>query len=130
MNPNRKVVYISHPLNAPAFDAIERNRENASRWCAWAALQGFSPVADWIVLSGVLSEEHRELGLACDLALIERCDELWLVGGRVSAGMAIERDHAERRGMRVRDLTSHGYTPPRLRPMDPVDLAMVLGAFP
>jgi hypothetical protein len=69
-------------------------------------------VADWIVLSGQFSEEHRELGLRCDLALIERCDEVWLCGGRVSPGMALEAAHARELDKRVRDFTSLGYEAP------------------
>ena len=34
-------------------------------------------------------------GLADDLAAVERCDAIVLVGGRVSSGMAMERDHAK-----------------------------------
>jgi hypothetical protein len=104
-----KVVYLAHPL---AGD-VERNRRNAARWVAWATLHmGVAVVADWIVLTGELTEEHRELGLRCDLALIERCDEVWLVGGRVSVGMAIEAKHAHEWRVPVRDLTRLGYETP------------------
>ncbi len=110
-----RVVYIAHPLGAGPDR--ERNRENASRWCAWAAVvRGVSPVADWITLSGQLEEtdENRERGLACDVALVARCDELWLTGGRISPGMAIEAEAAKRAGVRVCDLTDMGYSAPSL----------------
>jgi hypothetical protein len=97
-----KIVYIAHPLNAPTEEARAANRENAAKWAAW------------IVLSGVLSEDHRELGLACDLALIERCAEVWLVGGRVSPGMRIEADHAHRKGIPVRSFILMGWEAPGL----------------
>jgi hypothetical protein len=58
----------------------------------------------------------RDLGLACDFALIERCDELWLVGGRVSPGMALEAEHARKHGVTVADFTHAGYEPP-IQPM-------------
>jgi hypothetical protein len=129
-----KLVYIAAPLTpipdevareARAFPdwredwvvdtAREANRWRASRWCAWAARQGVSPVATWIVLSGQWGEspENRALGLACDLAAVERCDEVWLVGGRVSPGMRAEAAHAEERGLPVRDLTHMGEEPPK-----------------
>ena len=106
-----RVVYIAHPLgNGP--DRLV-NRANAARWCAWAAVvKQVSPVADWIVLSGVLSEEHRELGLDCDVALVRRCDELWLVGGRISPGMEIEAAAARDLDIPVIDLTELGYEAP------------------
>lgn len=110
-----KVVYIAHPLNAATDEERERNRSNAARWCAWAAMEKHvAPVADWIVLAGVLSEaEGRERGLMIDCTLIERCDEIWLVGGRVSPGMAIELNHARHFGLTVLDLTGMGYEAPR-----------------
>ena len=109
-----KVVYIAHALAAPTQQEMGLNRRRAARWCAWAARQGFAPVATWIVLSQELSEtqENRELGLTVDCATVERCDEIWLVGGRVSSGMKRESDHAATHGVFVRDLTFLGEEPP------------------
>lgn len=87
------VIYIAHPLGAD--EAREANRARASRWVAWAALHhSVAPVATWITLAGEWSEcaELRYRGLDIDCALIERCDEVWLVGGRISPGMQIEAD--------------------------------------
>lgn len=111
----KPVVYIAHPLGA-GLDR-EANRVNAARWCAWAACtRGVAPVADWIILSGELDEspENRTLGLACDVALVARCDEVWLVGGRVSPGMQAEADAARDLGIPVVDLTSLGYAAPEV----------------
>lgn len=107
-----KVVYIAHPLGAG--DDRERNRANAARWVAWAARQGVAPVADWIVLAGEWQEtpENRNRGLEIDLELVERCDEIWLVGGRVSPGMEMEARHAAKHGVRIVDLTAMGYEAP------------------
>jgi hypothetical protein len=72
-----------------------------------------APVADWITLSGVLSEdEGRERGMEIDCVLLSRCDEVWLVGGRISPGMQIEADYAKANGIAVCDLTSMGYEAP------------------
>lgn len=107
-----RLAYIAHPLGS--CPDREANRARAARWCAWAARQGVSPVATWIVLSSQWdeSEENRALGLACDVAAIERCDELWLVGGRVSPGMAIESAAAVESAVEVVDLTHLGEEPP------------------
>lgn len=106
-----KVVYIAAPCGGgPDRDA---NRERAAHWCAWAArTQGVSPVADWVILTSQLSEDHRELGMRADLALIKRCDELWLVAGRVSPGMKVEADFALANGVKVVDMTELGEEPP------------------
>lgn len=108
-----KVVYIAHPLGGGPDR--EENRARASRWCAWAARsRGVSPVAGWITLSGQWDEsaENRALGIACDVALVPRCDELWLVGGRVSPGMEAEASAARAAGVPVVDLTDLGKEPP------------------
>lgn len=108
-----KAVYIAHPLGRD-LDR-EANRARASRWVGYAGTLGFAPVADWIILSGQWPEERRELGLQIDFALIERCDELWLCGGRVSPGMRLEAEHARSLKKLVLDLTPLGAEPPAER---------------
>lgn len=107
-----RVVYVAHPLGAGPDR--ERNRANASAWCGRLGRElKVCCVADWITLSGQWDEETgRELGLRCDLALIARCDEIWLTGGRVSPGMALELAEARRLGKLVRDFTPLGYDVP------------------
>lgn len=105
-----KVVYVAHPLGHG--EGREANRRNASAWVARIADLGVAPVADWIILSGEWAEDRRDEGLAIDMALVARCDEVWLVGGRVSPGMAAEAATAKVLGKPVRDLTSLGFTPP------------------
>jgi len=104
-----KVVYVAHPLSGPDRDA---NIARASRWCAWAFKSGYAPVADWIVLASQLDESYREQGLRADCALIKRCDEVWLCGGRVSEGMRIEAAAARLVGVPVKDMTALGEEPP------------------
>ncbi len=113
-----KVVYIAHPLSAPTREGIDANRRAASKWVAWAVLQGVSPVCSWIVLTGEFEEtpENRARGLACDLAQVGRCDEVWLVGGRVTEGMRLEERHARERLIAVVDLTHLGALPPGSQP--------------
>jgi hypothetical protein len=105
-----KVVYIAHPLGRD--DDREKNRNNAMQWCAYLALKyKIAPVADWIVLSGVWDETPflRKTGLEIDYALINRCDELWMVGGRITEGMKLEAEYAEIVGVKVKDMTHLGY---------------------
>lgn len=106
----RKLVYIAHRLAGPEH---AQNRASAAKWVAWAAVNmGVSPIADWIILSGELDESYRELGLECDLAAVERCEEVWLVGGVVSPGMRKEAMFARSRGIHVYDLSWMGPLPP------------------
>jgi len=110
------VIYVAHPLAAPTSEERQRNRANAARWVAWVAAQGYAPVATWITLSGQWeeTEESREFGLLIDCTLVERCDAVWLVGGRISSGMRREADHALAHGIPVVDLTHYGALPPQV----------------
>jgi hypothetical protein len=114
MHP-QQVVYIAAPLSAPTRAEIDANRERAARWAAWALVaRGVSPSCSWIVLTGVLDEtpENRARGLAADLLQVERADEVWLVGGRISSGMATEAAHAHRCRIPVVNLIALGDEPP------------------
>lgn len=107
-----KVIYLGHPLGAgPNRDV---NIMNAVGWVAWAARQGVAVVADWIILASQSEEtpENRARGLEIDIELVSRCDEVWLVGGRVSPGMQMEADRARHLGIAVVDLTHLGYEAP------------------
>lgn len=110
----RRVVYVCHPLNAPTREGIEQNRNRAARWSAFLALHfHVAPECSWIVLTGELEEtpDNRRRGLEIDLALVERCDEVVLVGPRISEGMAIERAHAKKHGKPVANLTGLAMEP-------------------
>lgn len=108
-----KVVYVAHRLGAGPDR--EENRKRAQKWVGYiAANYDVAPIADWILLSGEWDESMRERGLAIDFALIERCDEVWLVGDNVSPGMRMEANHAATLGKPVLDLTGiadHGQVP-------------------
>lgn len=112
----RRQTYIAHPLGSGPDR--EANRRRAALWVAWAALEGANPVATWITLSGVWEESPalREKGLKLDCALVECCTEIWLCGGRISPGMAIEAEHAKKRGVEVVDFTYLGEWPPGHKP--------------
>lgn len=98
--------YIAHRLNAPTRAGIEANRTNASIWvCELAARFPIAPIADWLILTGRWPETMRDRGLAVDLALVERADEVWLVGPVISSGMGLEAAHARALGKPVYDLT-------------------------
>lgn len=105
-----KTVYIAAPLTPDESrgETREGNLERAARWVRWAARAGVAPVATWIVLASGWDESMRDLGLEIDCALVRRCDELWLVGGRMSSGMLQEAKCCPI----VRDLTALGPEPP------------------
>ena len=96
---SKRLVYIACPLG----DGPDRelNRQRASKWVAWAAEQGVAPVCTWIVLTGQWSESRREEGLEIDCALVERCDEFWACGPKMSTGMHVEATHARKHNVPV-----------------------------
>jgi hypothetical protein len=99
-----RVIYVAHRLGAGPDR--EANRRSAAEWCGWIAKTFKVAVsADWIVLSGVWDESMREMGLACDMEMVGRADEVWMVGPVVSNGMRREAAQATKMGKPVRDLT-------------------------
>lgn len=113
-----RVIYMAHPVGAATPEGVKANLERAKRWYRWIVEHfNVSVVADWItgceVFDGT-NEADRAHGLDMDIAAVERCDELWLVGGRISKGMGLEREAAEDFNMRIVDLTFLGEEPPDL----------------
>jgi hypothetical protein len=104
----KTLAYLAHPLG-PDGPQREANRAAASKILADLQLkyQDRVFVASWITLSGQWSEtpKNRKLGLGCDLALLEHCQEIWLAGPEISKGMQIELDFAKAQGLRVIDET-------------------------
>lgn len=108
-----RLIYIAHPVSGD----VAANLANAKQWLRWAHIEHpcCAPIAPWIPACEVFDDsdaQAREHGLLCDMAIIERCDELWLCGGIVSAGMRIEQEHAMRHRVIVRNLTGLGVKPP------------------
>lgn len=103
-----RCVYLAHPVSAPTREGIEANRARAARWAAWILkTYRVAVIADWIWCTGELEEtpENRTLGLAMDVELVGRADEVWMVGPRISQGMKLEAEEAFRLGKMVFDLT-------------------------
>lgn len=106
-----KVVYLAHALRGDKAGNLRRARA----WFRWAIAQDVVVVMDWVLLAEEAPEfDNGDAWQPICLELLERCDEIWLVGGRVSEGMTIELHHATMHGLRVRDLTDLGAEPPAI----------------
>lgn len=111
------IACMAHALGAPDQAGIDANLARAERWFKWL-LHAFNDVdfsANWILWCRALDDlnpAHRSRGLAFDDVEISRQDEFWMVGGRISSGMARGRDYALAHGKRVVDLTALGEEPP------------------
>lgn len=107
------LAFVAHPLGGG--DDRAANLLRACRWFVWTAtVLGLDPVAPWIPVSMIWTEERREEGLSINRGLLGHCDLLLLCGGRVSPGMAQEKAWAEDLGLRVVDLTFLGPEPPSI----------------
>ena len=118
MKAPKIVAYLAHPVGPGSTIAeLEARRNNIANALAWMHyLVDTTPWAisvPWLPYVQVLDEgTYRDRGIADDLAGLERCDLCVLTGGRISAGMAAERDAAAAAGLVIIDLTSLGYRPP------------------
>lgn len=84
-----RLVYISSPLRGD----MERNIQRARDYCAYAASCGVIPLAPHTIFTQYLDDEQpeqREQGLRMGHELLERCDELWVMGDTISQGMKDE----------------------------------------
>lgn len=100
-----RLVYIASPY---AGD-VERNVAFAKDACRYAAAQGCTPVAVHLLYPQFLDDgvpQEREAGLRMGRRVLAACDEFWLCGERLSAGMRAEKAEAERLGILIRRIPS------------------------
>lgn len=96
-----KLVYICSPLRGD----IERNISSANRYCWFAATQSAVPIAPHIMFTGFLDDtilDERQMGMRLGRELLSRCDELWVFGDRLSAGMEDELKAAQQMKLPIR----------------------------
>lgn len=99
------IAYIASPLSGN----IDENLQFAQKACGYAAAQGAVPYAPHLLFPQFLDDndpEQRDTGIRMGLQMLRRCDELWLCGDVVSAGMAEEEKLARRLGVPVRTVSA------------------------
>ncbi len=97
----RPLVYICSPYRG----ATESNIRRARSYCRFAISRNAVPIAPHLLYTQFLDDsvrKERNIGISCGVAILYRCDQLWVFGGRVSAGMKAEIQEAERRGIPIR----------------------------
>lgn len=98
--PYRPLVYIASPF---AGDT-DFNTSMARAYCRFAVSKGCIPLAPHLLFPQFMDDgdkDQRELGLFFALVLLGKCDELWVFGKKVSAGMSAEIAKARKRGMQI-----------------------------
>jgi hypothetical protein len=84
-----RFVYICSPLRGD----VERNIRKANGYCRFAVSQSVVPLAPHAIFTGFLDDniaEERQTGLILGLEILKRCDEVWVIGDRISDGMQSE----------------------------------------
>ena len=100
----RPLVYICSPF---AGDE-EGNAQKARRYSRFAVGNGAIPVTPHLLFPQFLDDTkpaERAIGMFAGLVLLGKCEQLWVFGDTVSAGMAAEIERAEKRDMVIRYFT-------------------------
>lgn len=95
-----KLIYVASPY---AGD-IETNMEYAKQACRTVMENGNAFFAPHLLYPSILDDavsSERQLGIDMGLTMLSKCDELWVFGSRISAGMQVEMEEAERIGIPI-----------------------------
>ena len=99
-------VYICSPYRGN----VERNVDDARRYCRMAVDDGFIPVAPHIYFTQFLDdsvENERKAGIEAGIQLMLECDEMW-VFGEPTEGMMKEIECARSHEMKIVMRTCNG----------------------
>lgn len=103
----RPLVFICSPY---AGD-VERNLQNARRYCKFAVERGAIPLAPHLFFPQFMddrSKAQRSLGISFGLVLLGKCEEIWIFGSTVSKGMRQEIERAQGLGIKIRFFINQG----------------------
>ena len=112
-NRYRKNVFICSPC-APTSDdpkarkiEAEQNRNRARAACRYAVMKGAIPYAPHLYFTQFLDDEipgESNLGKKVGQGWLLNCDEVWVIGNRISKGMEAEIVLAEEHNIPVKYL--------------------------
>lgn len=96
----RPLVYICAPFSGN----IEGNKKKVAEFAHYAYKQGCIPITPHLLFPFMNDEskQERELALHMDLVLMGKCQEVWVLSERITAGMSAEIEKAQRRRQAVR----------------------------
>jgi len=100
-----KLIYVASPY---AGD-VKKNIEFTKQACRYVMEQGHAFFAPHLLYPQLLddaSPRERQAGLDMGLAMLPRCDELWVCGDRISPGISQEIELAKTLGMPIRYISA------------------------
>ena len=98
------LIYIASPFSGD----VERNIEFARAACRFCIDMGHTPIAVHLLYPQILDDKdpaQREAGLQLGGNVLEHCNEMWVCGSEISAGMNTEIELAKTLGMPIRHFT-------------------------
>ena len=96
------LVYICSPYSGNP----NLNKVHARRYCRFAVDSGFIPLAPHLFFPQFMQDDsERNLAMFMNIVLLSKCTEIWVFGGHITKGMAIEISRAKRKGQRIRTFT-------------------------
>lgn len=93
---------------SPYAGNIRRHTEQAREYCRYAVEKNCIPIAPHLFFPQFMEEAdpaQRKLGIFFGLVLQSKCKEVWVFGGNITKGMAVEIEKAHERGLPVRYFT-------------------------
>jgi len=105
-NHYKPLVYIASPF---AGDT-EYNISMARKYCRFAVSNNCIPIAPHLFYPQFMNDsdkEQRELGLFFALVLLGKCEELWVFGEYISAGMRKEIETAKKLSIPIKRFNSN-----------------------
>lgn len=116
---SKEVWYVAHPVSGD----VKGNVANVIQWIRWLTINEPSRVyiAPWVAEVQAFDQDiggaepdaaFYDRVLADDCDVVRHCDGILLVGGKVSRGMALERDAARDAGKCVVDRSDLRTPPP------------------
>ena len=100
----RPLVYICSPY---AGD-VEKNTFRARAFSRFAVERHCIPIAPHLLYPQFMDDSiqvERELALFMGMVLLTKCEQVWVFGGIISAGMRAEIEKAEKKSIPVRYFT-------------------------
>ncbi|MDR2513885.1 MAG: DUF4406 domain-containing protein [Christensenellaceae bacterium] len=96
----RKRIYVCSPYRGDE----ERNVRRAQLFCKDIVQQGHLPIAPHVYFTQFMSDStpgERDAALAMGIEILALCDEMWVFGNRISAGMKGEIEAAQELGIPI-----------------------------
>jgi hypothetical protein len=107
--PHRKkrpLVFICSPYRG----AIEHNLRLARKYCRLALKRKAVPFAPHLHFTQFLDDtvnKERNIGISCGLEMLRRCDQIWVCGDKITAGMKAEIRAAKDLGIPIRRIKNN-----------------------